>query len=78
MATRTQTNIFPTKGEKVKVLTRVFETFISLEIEDVVFFLDFDQLRQIAETTQNQVDSHLEAVALAQFDAQRDNEYSLA
>lgn len=71
-----QISIFP-KGE-VKVGTRVFETFISLEIEEVVFFLDFDQLRKIAETAQNQVDSHLEAVALAQFDSRRDNEYSLA
>lgn len=69
-------HIFP-KGE-VKVATRVFDTFISLEIEEVVFFLDFDQLRKIAETAQNQVDSHLEAVALAEFDSQRDNEYSLA
>ena len=69
-------SVFP-KGE-IKVETREFDTFISLEIEEVTFFLDFDQLRQIAETAQNQVDSHLEAVALAELDSQRDNEYSLA
>jgi hypothetical protein len=73
-----QINVHPHRGEIVYSKTTTFETFIALDIEGVTFFLDFDQLRQIGDTINSSVDSHLEAVALAKFDARRDSEYSLA